>query len=181
MGPPGAGKGTQAILICKEYGIPQISTGEILRAAVKNGTEMGIKAREFMDAGKLVTDEIVIGIVHDRIQEADCKSGYILDGFPRTTPQAEALDKMLAQMGQKLDVALNLDVADEELVKRLLERAKKDGRADDTEPVIKERLVTYNNQTRPLIEYYEKQGILKNVNGLGSMEEITVRLRAALD
>ncbi len=180
MGPPGAGKGTQAVILCKELGIPQISTGEILRAAVKHGTEMGKKASEYMNAGKLVPDEVVIGIVQDRIKEDDAQKGYVLDGFPRTLEQADALGKMLAGMGQQLDAALNLDVADEELVKRLLERAQKDGRADDTEPVIKERLQTYNNQTAPLIAYYEKQGILKPINGLGSMEEITARIRGAL-
>lgn len=180
MGPPGAGKGTQAAILCKELGIPQISTGEILRAAVKNGTEMGKKASEFMNAGKLVPDEVVIGIVQDRIKEDDAQKGYVLDGFPRTIEQADALGKMLAGMDQQLDAALNLDVPDEELVRRLLERAQKDGRADDTEPVIKERLQTYNSQTAPLIEYYEKQGILKPINGLGSMEEITDRIRGAL-
>ncbi|MCR9142357.1 MAG: adenylate kinase [bacterium] len=180
MGPPGAGKGTQAEIICKEHSIPQISTGEILRAAVKNGTEMGKKASEAMNAGQLVPDEVVIGIVRDRIQEPDAKNGYILDGFPRTIEQADALGKMLEGMGQKLDVALNLDVPDDELVKRLLERAQKDGRADDTEPVIKNRLKTYNDQTAPLIDYYQKKGILKPIDGLGSMAEITDRIRKAL-
>ena len=144
MGPPGAGKGTQAVIICQEHNIPQVSTGEILRAAVKNGTEMGKKAKEFMDAGKLVTDEVVIGIVRDRLKEADAQNGYILDGFPRTTEQADALSKMLAEMGQKLDGALNLEGPDAERGSRLLDRAKKEGRADDTEDVIKERLETYN-------------------------------------
>ncbi len=180
MGPPGAGKGTQATIICKEHSIPQISTGEILRAAVKNGTEMGKKASEYMNAGGLVPDEVVIGIVRDRIQEADAQNGYILDGFPRTIEQADALGKMLEGMGQKLDVALNLDVPDEELVKRLLDRAQKDGRPDDTEPVIKSRLKTYNDQTAPLIAYYEKQGILQPIDGLGSMDAITERIRKVL-
>lgn len=180
MGPPGAGKGTQAVILCKELGIPQISTGEILRSAVKNGTEMGKKASEFMNAGKLVPDEVVIGIVQDRIKEDDAQKGYVLDGFPRTLEQADALGKMLAGMGQKLDLALNLDVPDDELVQRLLGRAQKDGRVDDTEPVIKDRLKVYNDQTAPLIDYYEKQGILKQINGLGSMDEITDRLRGAL-
>lgn len=180
MGPPGAGKGTQAKIICDDYNIPQISTGEILRAAVKNGTELGRQAQEFMNAGKLVPDEVVIGIVRERIKEPDASKGYILDGFPRTIEQARALDSMLEEMGQQLDVALNLDVPDEELIKRLLDRAQKDGRKDDTEPVIKNRLKVYNDQTHPLIEYYSKNGLLRSINGLGSMEEITARIRSTL-
>ena len=140
MGPPGAGKGTQAVIIAKEKNIPQISTGDMLRAAIQNGTEMGLKAKSFMDAGNLVPDEVVVGIVRDRIQEDDCKTGYILDGFPRTVGQAETLKSMLSGMGQKLDAALNITVQDDELVQRLLGRAQKEGRADDTEPVIKQRL-----------------------------------------
>ena len=180
MGPPGAGKGTQAAVICKDHQIPQISTGEILRAAVKAGTEMGKKAQEYMNAGKLVPDEVVIGIVRDRIQEDDTKNGYILDGFPRTLEQAEALDGILEELGQALDCALNLDVPDQELISRLLERAKKEGRKDDTEPVIKERLATYNAQTKPLIDYYEKKGLLRQLDGVGTPEEITERLRSIL-
>ncbi|MBX7056502.1 MAG: adenylate kinase [Leptospirales bacterium] len=180
MGPPGAGKGTQAQLICDRYSIPQISTGEILRAAVKSGTAMGKKAQEYMNAGKLVPDEVVIGIVKDRLAEEDAQKGYILDGFPRTLEQADALGKMLAESGQKLDLALNLAVPDDELVRRLLERARKEGRADDTEPVIKSRLKTYNDQTRPLIEYYRKHGILREIDGLGGMDQITERINLIL-
>lgn len=181
MGPPGAGKGTQAKIICDRYGIPQISTGEILRAAVKNGTEMGKKAREFMDAGKLVPDSVVIGIVRDRIREPDAKPGYILDGFPRTLEQADALKAMLAELGTPLQCALNLDVRDSVLIERLLDRARKEGRADDTEPVIKQRLETYHAQTRPLIDYYRKEGILSEVGGEGTLEEITNRITSVLD
>jgi adenylate kinase len=180
MGPPGAGKGTQAALLCKQYDIPQISTGEILRAAVKNGTDMGKKAQEYMNAGKLVPDEVVIGIVRDRIKEPDAQKGYILDGFPRTIEQADALGAMLAGMNQKLDAALNLNVPDDELVRRLMDRARKDGRADDTEPVIKNRLKTYNDQTLPLIEYYRRAGILKEIDGLGSLDDITRKIQEAL-
>ncbi len=180
MGPPGAGKGTQAQIICDDYNIPQISTGEILRAAVKNGTELGKQAKALMDAGKLVSDDIVIGIVRERLKESDAQNGYVLDGFPRTIEQADALEKLLADMGQKLDAALNLEVPDEELIKRLLDRAQKDGRADDTEPVIKNRLKTYQEQTAPLIDYYQKKGILKSIDGLGAMDEITARIRAIL-
>ncbi|MCB1323919.1 MAG: adenylate kinase [Spirochaetales bacterium] len=181
MGPPGAGKGTQAQIICDELEIPQISTGEILRAAVKAGTEMGRKAQEFMNAGKLVPDEVVIGIVRDRLKEPDAAGGYILDGFPRTIEQAQALDRMLSEMGQKLDAALNLKVDDAELIKRLLDRAQKDGRKDDTEPVIKNRLEVYNQATRPLIEYYEKAGLLRQIDGKGSLEEISERIRKTLN
>lgn len=180
MGPPGAGKGTQAKIICQDYGIPQISTGDILRAAIKNGTAMGLKAKAFMDAGQLVPNEVVIGIIKDRIVEDDAKKGYLLDGFPRTIEQADALKKIMGELGHKLDAALNLDVPDGELIQRLLERARIEGRPDDTEPVIKNRLKTYNEQTLPLIDYYKKEGLLKGINGLGTLEEITGRIRSAL-
>ena len=180
MGPPGAGKGTQAKVVCQEIGIPQISTGDILRAAVKNGTEMGLKAKSFMDSGGLVPDEVVIGIIKDRIKESDCEKGYLLDGFPRTLDQAEALKKILAEIGQNLDMALNLAVPDDELLKRLLDRAKKEGRADDTEPVIKKRLDNYNAQTLPLLDYYKNEGILKEIDGLGGVDAITDRVRKTL-
>ena len=160
MGPPGAGKGTQANIICDLYGIPQISTGEILRAAVKAGTQMGIKAHEFMNAGKLVPDEVVIGIVKDRIAQPDAAKGYVLDGFPRTIEQAKALDEILAQMNQGLDAALNLSVKDDELIKRLN---------------------TYNKQTLPLIDYYKNKGLLKEIDGLGEMTEITSRMKKILE
>ncbi len=180
MGPPGAGKGTQAKIICDQYGIPQVSTGEILRGAVKNGTEMGRKAKEFMDAGKLVPDSVVIGIVKDRIREPDAQKGYILDGFPRTLDQADALKAMLKEIGTPLQIALNLDVRDQLLIDRLLDRARKEGRADDTEPVIKSRLETYHSQTRPLIDYYRKEGILVEVQGEGSLDDVTGRILGAL-
>ncbi|MBI3395222.1 MAG: adenylate kinase [Spirochaetia bacterium] len=176
MGPPGAGKGTQAKIICEQLRIPQISTGEILRSAIKNGTDMGLKAKSFMDSGKLVPDEVVIGIVKDRIREKDAENGYLLDGFPRTTQQADALGDILKGIGQKLDIAINLDVSDEELIKRLLGRAKQENRPDDTEPVIRQRLVTYGEQTKPLLDYYAKAGILKEVDGRGSLEDITGRI-----
>ncbi len=180
MGPPGAGKGTQAVVISKELGIPQISTGDILRAAIKSGTEMGKAASQFINEGKLVPDEVVIGIVKDRLKEPDTEKGYILDGFPRTLEQAEALKKMLADMGMTLDRALNLEVPDEEIIGRLLSRAQKEGRADDTEPVIRKRLETYNNSTLPLIEYYENESILRKIDGLGTPDQITDRIREAI-
>jgi adenylate kinase len=180
MGPPGAGKGTQAAIICDKYKIPQISTGDILRSAIKNQTDLGKEAKSYIDSGKLVPDEVVIGIVRSRLQESDAQNGYLLDGFPRTLEQAEALKVMLKDMGQNLDHAVNLSVPDEELIKRLLSRAVKEGRSDDTEPVIKERLKTYNDSTLPLIEYYRKEGILKEIDGVGTLEEITERINQVL-
>ncbi len=180
MGPPGAGKGTQAKIVTTDYGIIQISTGDILRESIRTGKELGLKAKQFMDAGKLVPDEVVIGIVRDRIREKDAADGYLLDGFPRTTQQATALKEMMKAEGQKLNAAVNLDVPEAELISRLLSRAQKEGRADDTEPVIKNRLKTYMDQTLPLIEYYRNEGILKEVNGNGSLEDITERIRTAL-
>lgn len=180
MGPPGAGKGTQAKIICTEKNIPQISTGDILRAAIQNGTEMGLKAKKFMDAGDLVPDDVVIGIIRDRLKESDCKNGFLLDGFPRTLEQARALDELLKSMGIALQVVLNLAVPDAELLKRLLERAKIEGRADDNEETIKNRLVNYNNKTFPLLDYYKNTGLLKEIDGLGSVEQITNLIRGAL-
>ena len=181
MGPPGAGKGTQANFISQKYNIPQISTGDILRAAVQNKTPMGLQAQQFMDAGQLVPDEVVIGIVRDRLQEADTKPGYILDGFPRTVAQADALKAILADMEQELDLALNLRVSQDELVMRLLDRAQKQGRADDTADVIQQRLTNYNEQTLPLLEYYKKENILRELDGVGDVEIISRRLQNILE
>ncbi len=180
MGPPGAGKGTQAKKICSDYEIPQISTGDILRDSVKNGTEMGVLAKKYMDAGDLVPDEVVIGIIKERIKEKDCKNGFLLDGFPRTIDQADALGNLLDSVGIKLDVVINLAVPDSELVSRLLDRAKKEGRADDNEETIKNRLANYNSKTLPLLDYYRKKSILKEINGLGSMDEIAGRIKKEL-
>lgn len=180
MGPPGAGKGTQAKIACDKYGIPQISTGDILRNAIKNGTGLGLKAKAFMDKGDLVPDEIVIGVIKDRIKESDCKNGFLLDGFPRTIEQAKALDTLLKDMGMKIDAVVNLAVPDSELVARLLDRAKKEGRADDNEETIKNRLVNYNNKTFPLLDYYKNQKILLEIDGVGKLEEITKKVLKGL-
>ncbi|WCL51333.1 adenylate kinase [Leptospira sp. GIMC2001] len=180
MGPPGAGKGTQADIVKDKFHIPQISTGEILREAVKNSTAMGLEAKKFMDAGDLVPDVVVIGIIRDRLAEADCAKGFILDGFPRTVEQAGALDKILKEMHMELDAVVNLAVPDAELVGRLLKRAEKEGRADDNEETIKNRLSNYNSKTYPLIDYYKKEGILKEVNGVGSMDDITKEIMGIL-
>jgi len=199
LGAPGGGKGTQAKKLVDKYGIPQISTGDILRAAVAKGTTLGKEAKSYMDKGELVPDSVVIGLVKERIAQDDCKKGYILDGFPRNTAQAETLDKVLAEMGSPLDTALLVDVDKDVLMKRLTGRRtckncqqmynaffsppKKEGvcdkcngelfqRDDDKEETIKRRLDVYDAQTAPLINYYKERGILKTVKGIGSIDEI---------
>ncbi|MFA4795751.1 adenylate kinase [Leptospira kirschneri] len=180
MGPPGAGKGTQAKILCERLSIPQISTGDILREAVKNQTEMGIEAKRYMDAGDLVPDSVVIGIIKDRIREADCRNGFLLDGFPRTVEQAEALDTLLKNEGRSIDKAINLQVPDAELLKRLLSRAEIEGRADDNEATIKNRLDNYNKKTLPLLDFYAARKKLSQVNGVGSLEEVTSLIQKEL-
>lgn len=177
IGPPGAGKGTQAEKIIAKYHPAHLSTGDMLRAARDAKTEIGLKAEKYMSGGQLVPDDVIIGIIADRLQEPDCQAGYLLDGFPRTIAQAEALDKMLAEKGTPLDVVLELKVPDEELYRRLAGR----GRADDKPEVIRERLVAYNNQTSPLLDYYSKQGLLQTIDGLGSVDEIFARAAKILD
>jgi len=207
LGAPGAGKGTQAKKLIETYGIPQISTGDILRKAVADGTPLGKEAKSYMDKGELVPDSIVIGLVKERIAQDDCKKGYILDGFPRNTAQAEVLDKVLAEMGAPLDTALSVDVEKDVLMKRLTGRRtcrkcqqmyniyfslpKKEGvcdkcggelfqRDDDKEETIRKRLDVYDAQTAPLMEYYKKKGIVKSVMGLGDINEIFSKVCAAL-
>jgi adenylate kinase len=207
LGPPGAGKGTQAKMLIDKYRMPQISTGDILRAAVKEGTPLGKEAKSFMDKGQLVPDSVVIGIVEERIQQPDCQRGYMLDGFPRTVPQAEALDEMLRKRKSKIDHVVSVEVARDELVKRLTgrrtcrecgegfhihskppkkaEKCDKCGgelyqRDDDNEKTVTARLQVYEKQTFPLIEYYKKQGKLKPVDGLGEMKTIFERITKVL-
>lgn len=207
LGPPGAGKGTQAKRMIDEYGIPQISTGDMLRAALKAGTELGLEAKKYMDKGELVPDSVVVGLVKERIQEPDCAKGYMLDGFPRNVSQAETLDGMLSELGQKIDHVVSIEVPDEELVKRLTGRRtcrdcgagyhvmfdppKKDGvcdkcggelyqRDDDNETTVKSRLEVYNSQTKPLIDYYEGQSKIRGVDGVGDMAEIFQRITTVL-
>ncbi|WP_082293940.1 adenylate kinase [Leptospira santarosai] len=180
MGPPGAGKGTQAKILCARLSIPQISTGDILREAVKNRTPMGIEAKRYMDAGDLVPDSVVIGIIKDRIREADCKNGFLLDGFPRTVEQADALDALLKNEGKSIDKAINLEVPNGELLKRLLGRAEIEGRADDNEVTIKNRLDNYNKKTLPLLDFYAAQKKLSQVNGVGTLEEVTSLIQKEL-
>lgn len=203
FGPPGAGKGTQADILSKELNIPTISTGAIIRGAVKEGTPMGLSAKKFMDAGALVPDEVVIGIINERLAKDDCKGGFILDGFPRTVPQAEALDAM----GIKIDVVASLEVSDETIVNRMSGRrvckacgatfhtefnpSKKGDncdvcgeklliRDDDKPEVVLNRLTTYHNETEPLKDYYSGKGILKAINGQDKVEDTTALMKATL-
>lgn len=180
LGPPGAGKGTQAKIFLERAGIVQISTGDILRAAVAAGTELGKKAKAFMDKGELVPDSVVIGIIEQRIQEPDCKKGFVLDGFPRTIEQAEALDAILEKLHLGIDHVVNFEVPDEELVKRLLGRAEQEGRSDDNPESIKNRLQVFKAKTQPLISYYERKNKLRHINGLGTTSEIAERVKAAV-
>lgn len=199
LGAPGAGKGTQAKRIAEKYGIPHISTGDIFRANIKEGTELGLKAKGYMDQGLLVPDEVTIGMLLDRIHQADCKNGYVLDGFPRTIPQAESLNKALADMGEAIDFAIDVDVPDENIVNRMGGRRaclkcgatyhveyaapKADGvcdacgsdlvlRDDDKPETVQKRLSVYHDQTQPLIEYYKGQGVLRSVDGTQPMEAV---------
>ncbi len=199
LGAPGAGKGTQAKKIAQKYGIPHVSTGDIFRANIKNGTELGMKAKTYMDAGNLVPDEITIGMLLDRIHQDDCKKGYVLDGFPRTIPQAESLTAALKERGESIDYAIDVDVPDENIISRMSGRRaclscgatyhivynapKKEGvcdqcgeplvlRDDDKPETVRNRLDVYHRQTQPLIDYYKKEGILAQVDGTQDMEQV---------
>ncbi len=199
LGAPGAGKGTQAKMIAAKYGIPHISTGDIFRANIKNGTELGAKAKQYMDKGELVPDELVVDLVIDRFKEPDCANGYVLDGFPRTIPQAEALDKALTAIGENVDYAINVEVPDDNIINRMGGRracvgcgatyhvvyspTKVEGkcdtcggdliiRDDDKPETVKNRLAVYHEQTQPLIDYYTKKGIIKEVDGTVDMNDV---------
>ncbi len=172
LGAPGSGKGTQGVRLMERLHIPQISTGDLLRAAVAAGTELGLKAKATMDTGRLVADEVVIGMIKERLAEPDAAKGFILDGFPRTQPQAAALDQLLVKIGQPLNKAINLDVNDEEIVQRLMSR----GRADDNEATIRKRLQVYGEQTRPLLDYYRDKNLLAVVPGMGTVDDIFARM-----
>ncbi len=177
LGPPGAGKGTQAKIFLDRSGIVQISTGDILRAAVAKGTDLGKEAKSYMDKGELVPDSVVIGIIEQRIQESDCAKGFVLDGFPRTLEQARALDAILHKLNIDLSHVVNFAVPDEELVKRLLGRAEQEGRSDDNPASIKNRLQIFKEKTQPLIQYYSDKKILRDINGLGSSAEIAAAVQ----
>ncbi len=180
FGPPGAGKGTQANNIANSYVAAHISTGDMLRAAVKNGTELGVLAKSYMDKGELVPDNVIIGIIKDRIKEGDAEKGFMLDGFPRTIAQAEALSEMLEVENESIDIVISLEVNDEEITDRILQRAKIEGRLDDTEDVVRNRLSVYRNQTEPLKDYYRSDGVLAEVDGMGTIDEVFERIQAVL-
>ena len=207
LGAPGAGKGTQAKMIADKYGVPHVSTGDIFRANIKNGTELGMEAKKYMDQGLLVPDELTVKILLDRVSQPDCKNGYVLDGFPRTIPQAEVLDKALAELGESIDYAIDVDVPDENIVKRMSGRRacvscgatyhvvhvppKKEGicdrcgselilRDDDKPETVKNRLDVYHKQTQPLIDFYTKKGMLKTVDGTVDMQDVFKAIVAIL-
>ena len=208
LGAPGAGKGTQAKMIAKEYGIPHISTGDIFRANIKEGTELGKEAKTYMDAGQLVPDELTVKILLDRVAKDDCKDGYVLDGFPRTIPQAEVLEDALTKLGDKIDFAIDVDVPDENIVRRMGGRRacvtcgatyhiehippKTEGvcdacgselilRDDDKPETVSNRLKVYHDQTQPLIDFYTKKGVLKSVDGTIDMMDVFASIKAILD
>ncbi|MFN8029722.1 MAG: adenylate kinase [Dermatophilaceae bacterium] len=181
FGPPGAGKGTQASRIAEHYGIPAISTGDIFRANIKNETPLGLQVKSILAAGGYVSDDITNAIVADRLAEADCVPGFLLDGYPRTSDQVAALDTVLAEHDGELDAVLELTVDEDEVVGRLLRRAEIEGRADDTEEVIRERMAIYHAQTAPLATLYADRGLLVQVDGLGEVDEVSDRIFAALD
>ena len=178
LGPPGAGKGTQAATICRHYGIPQISTGDMLRAAVKAGTPLGIAAKKVMDAGQLVSDDIIIGLVQDRLRQPDCAKGYLFDGFPRTIPQAQALDELLSKKPGPPVVIANLALAEEELRRRIAGRRSEVTRSDDAEETVLSRFQVYQEKTRPLLDYYGDR--VRPIDGKGSVPEIFQRLTDVL-
>jgi adenylate kinase len=182
LGPPGVGKGTQAKILVERLGIPQLSTGDILRQAIANRTPMGLAAKEIMDRGDLVSDEIVNGIVSERIDQGDCANGFILDGFPRTVPQADALGQMLEQKGLRLNAVVAITADADTLVSRVANRAKETGgaRADDDAQVARKRLEVYRELTEPLVAYYKGKGLLETVDGMASVEQVTAAILAAL-
>ena len=181
MGPPGAGKGTQATGVAEHFGIPAISTGDIFRSNVSRNTDLGRKAKEYMDAGEYVPDEVTNLMVRNRIDEPDAEPGFLLDGYPRTLAQVEELDGMIKFTGHELDAVVVLTVDSEELIQRLLQRAETDGRSDDTEEVVRRRQEVYAEQTEPLIEVYRDRNLLIEVDGMGEVDEVSERIFAALD
>lgn len=180
MGPPGAGKGTQAQLASTALGVPHISTGDLFRANVGGNTALGIEAKRYMDAGEYVPDSVTNAMVRDRIANQDCAAGFLLDGYPRTVEQVSELDSMLAESGQQIDRVLELTVVTDEVVERLLLRARTSGRADDTEDVIRRRLEVYAEQTAPLTAVYRDRGLLVQLDGMGEIDEVSARVLAAL-
>ena len=185
LGPPGAGKGTQAKNLIDAYGIPQLSTGDILRSAIKAKTPLGLEAKAIVDRGDLVSDDIVNGIVSERHDAEDARKGFILDGFPRTIAQADALDEMLAEKGMKLDAVIEITADAETLTRRIINRARESAattgaRADDNEEVVRNRLSVYREQTAPLVAHYRDKGLLKSVDGMAPVDEVTAAIRKAV-
>jgi adenylate kinase len=180
IGPPGAGKGTQAVILADTYKIPAISTGDIFRSNVKNETALGLQVKAIMAAGEYVPDSLTNAVVEDRLAEADAKAGFLLDGYPRTPDQVHELDRMLDAQGASLDVVVLITADVDEVVSRLLHRAVIEGRADDTEDVIRHRLALYEEQTAPLIALYREKNLVVTVDGLGSVEDVTARITTAL-
>ena len=180
LGGPGSGKGTQAALLMEELGLPHISTGVLLRAAVKAGTELGLKAKAAMDRGELVSDDIMLGLIGERLSQPDTDGGFILDGYPRNIIQAGALDDLLKRLDRPVDEALQIDIDVEMMVSRIATRAAEEGRSDDTEEVVRNRMKVYSAQTAPVVDYYAHKGVLSRVLGEGSIEEVFQRMMAVL-
>ena len=180
LGAPGRGKGTQAKLIVKERQIPHISTGDLLRQAIADQTELGLAAKKVMDAGELVSDEIVLGMLKDRLNKADAQKGFVLDGFPRNLTQAEMLENLLSELNIELDHALLIQVNPDEVVARIAKRAEQENRTDDTEEVVRNRLEIYREQTEPVADFYRKQDIVSEIHGTGSIEQVHDRIQAVL-
>ena len=180
LGAPGSGKGTQGKLIAEHLGIAEISTGELLRAAVKQGTPLGREAKGYMDQGLLVPDQVILGLIREILDSPAGERGVLMDGFPRTVPQAESVDRFLAERKERVDLVILLEVDEKELVQRLLARAAKEGRSDDNLESIQQRLKVFHDQTAPLVAYYEKQGVVRRIPGMGSVDDIQARVRQAV-
>jgi adenylate kinase len=180
LGAPGSGKGTQAALLVEELKLPHISTGALLRSAVKSGSELGQQAQALMDKGELISDDIMLGLIEERLTRSDAENGFILDGYPRNVAQARDLDEFLGRIGRPVDEALQIDVDIERLIARIARRAAKEGRSDDTEETVRHRMDVYDEQTAPVVDYYARQGILSRVLGDGTVEEVFQRIRGVL-
>ncbi len=181
LGAPGSGKGTQATLLVERLGIPHISTGVLLRSAAQEGTELGLKAKAIMDRGNLVSDDLILGLLKDRLTEENASGGFILDGYPRNLAQAKSLDEVLDQLGQPVDEAILLDGDTETIIRRIAKRAKEEGRSDDSEDIVRNRMKVYREQTAPVAEYYAERGLLTCVLGEGSIEEVQQRILSAFE